>query len=124
MTVILTEKAALRLRTFLRASNAEDSNAPRKAVRLGVGDGGCSGYEYKMNITSESAPDDLVFEEDKVLFYIDKASAPLLEGIQIDFVDGLTESGFKFSNPNATDSCGCGKSFKVGDCSPAGVPCS
>ncbi|XWK91203.1 MAG: iron-sulfur cluster assembly accessory protein [Phormidium sp.] len=124
MTVILTEKAALRLRTFLRASNAEDPSAPRKAVRLGVGDGGCSGYEYKMNITSESAPDDLVFEEDKVLFYIDKASAPLLEGIQIDFVDGLTESGFKFSNPNATDSCGCGKSFKVGDCSPAGVPCS
>lgn len=124
MTVILTEKAALRLRTFLRASNAEDSSAPRKAVRLAVGDGGCSGYEYKMNITSESAPDDLVFEEDKVLFFIDKTSAPLLEGIQIDFVDGLTESGFKFSNPNATDSCGCGKSFKVGDCSPAGVPCS
>ncbi|MFB2834154.1 HesB/IscA family protein [Floridanema evergladense] len=124
MTVILTEKAALRLRTFLRASNAEDPSAPRKAVRLGVGDGGCSGYEYKMNITSESAPDDLVFEEDKVLFYIDKASAPLLEGIQIDFVDGLTESGFKFSNPNATDSCGCGKSFKVGDCTPAGTSCS
>ena len=124
MTVILTEKAALRLRTFLRASNAEDPSAPRKAVRLAVGDGGCSGYEYKMNITSESAPDDLVFEEDKVLFFIDKTSAPLLEGIQIDFVDGLTESGFKFSNPNATDSCGCGKSFKVGDCSPAGVPCS
>ncbi|MFB2898599.1 HesB/IscA family protein [Aerosakkonemataceae cyanobacterium BLCC-F50] len=124
MTVTLTEKAALRLRTFLRASNAEDPSAPRKAVRLGVGDGGCSGYEYKMNITSESAPDDLVFEEDKVLFYIDKASAPLLEGIQIDFVDGLTESGFKFSNPNATDSCGCGKSFKVGDCTPAGTSCS
>jgi iron-sulfur cluster assembly protein len=124
MTVILTEKAALRLRTFLRASNAEDPSAPRKAVRLGVGDGGCSGYEYKMNITSESSPDDLVFEEDKVLFYIDKASAPLLEGIQIDFVDGLTESGFKFSNPNATDSCGCGKSFKVGDCTPAGTSCS
>ncbi|MFB2877890.1 HesB/IscA family protein [Floridanema aerugineum] len=124
MSVILTEKAALRLRTFLRASNAEDPSAPRKAVRLGVGDGGCSGYEYKMNITSESSPDDLVFEEDKVLFYIDKASAPLLEGIQIDFVDGLTESGFKFSNPNATDSCGCGKSFKVGDCTPAGTSCS
>ncbi|MBE9229700.1 iron-sulfur cluster assembly accessory protein [Phormidium sp. LEGE 05292] len=124
MTVILTEKAALRLRTFLRASNAEDPSAPRKAVRLAVGDGGCSGYEYKMNITSESAPDDLVFEEDKVLFFIDKTSAPLLEGIQIDFVDGLTESGFKFSNPNATDSCGCGKSFKVGDCTPAGTSCS
>lgn len=124
MSVILTEKAALRLRTFLRASNAEDPSAPRKAVRLAVGDGGCSGYEYKMNITSEAAADDLVFEEDKVLFYIDKTSAPLLEGIQIDFVDGLTESGFKFSNPNATDSCGCGKSFKVGDCTPAGTSCS
>ncbi|MFB2939287.1 HesB/IscA family protein [Aerosakkonemataceae cyanobacterium BLCC-F154] len=124
MTVNLTEKAAFRLRTFLRASNAEDPTAARKAVRLAVGDGGCSGYEYKMNITSESAPDDLVIEEDSVLFYIDKESAPLLEGIVIDFVDGLTESGFKFLNPNATESCGCGKSFKVGDCSPAGVPCS
>jgi iron-sulfur cluster assembly protein len=124
MTVNLTEKAAFRLRTFLRASNAENPSSPQKAVRLGVGDGGCSGYEYKMNITSETAPDDLVFEEDNVLFYVDKESAPLLEGIVIDFVDGLTESGFKFSNPNATDSCGCGKSFKVGDCTPAGTSCS
>jgi len=124
MTVNLTEKAAFRLRNFLRASNAENPGSPPKAVRLAVGDGGCSGYEYKMNITSDAAADDLVLEEDNVLFYIDKQSAPLLEGIVIDFVDGLTESGFKFINPNATESCGCGKSFKVGDCGPAGVPCS
>jgi iron-sulfur cluster assembly protein len=123
MTVTLTDIAAFRLRTFLRASSAEDGT--RKGVRLAVSDGGCSGYEYKMEITSTPSSDDLIEEsEDKVLFFIDRQSAPLIEGIVIDFVDGLVESGFKFLNPNATDTCGCGKSFKVGDCGPAGVPCS
>jgi iron-sulfur cluster assembly protein len=122
MAVKMTEVAAFRLRTFLKAGNAQEGTS--KGVRLAVADGGCSGYEYKMEITSTPKPDDLVFEEDKVLFYIDAQSAPLIDGMVIDFVDGLVESGFKFLNPNATDSCGCGKSFKVGDCTPAGVPCS
>jgi iron-sulfur cluster assembly protein len=123
MTVNLTEVAAFRIRTFLRGSSNQDGT--QKGVRLAVADGGCSGYEYKMEITSTPKPDDLVVEnEDKVLFFIDRESAPLIEGMVIDFVDGLVESGFKFTNPNATDTCGCGKSFKVGDCTPAGVPCS
>lgn len=63
-------------------------------------------------------------QQGKLQIYIDAQSAPLLEGVVIDFVDGLLESGFKFSNPNATDTCGCGKSFQAGDCTPAGVPCS
>lgn len=122
MTVNLTEIAAFRIRTFLKGSSAQEGT--RKGVRLAVADGGCSGYEYKMEITSTPKPDDLVVEEDALLFYIDRQSAPLIEGIVIDFVDGLTESGFKFLNPNATDTCGCGKSFKVGDCTPTGVSCS
>ncbi len=123
MTVKLTEVAAFRIRTFLRGSSNQEGT--QKGVRLAVSDGGCSGYEYKMEITSTPKPDDLVVEnEDKVLFFIDRESAPLIEGMVIDFVDGLVESGFKFTNPNATDTCGCGKSFKVGDCTPAGVSCS
>lgn len=124
MKINLTEKAAFRLRTFLKATDNQETTSTRKAVRLAVVDGGCSGYEYKINITKDSNPDDLVVDEDKVLFYIDPKSAPLLEGIVIDFVESLTEAGFKFINPNATEACGCGKSFKAGDCTPSGVSCS
>ncbi|WP_026098355.1 HesB/IscA family protein [Kamptonema formosum] len=124
MALSLTEKAAFRLRTFLRSSRAQEETPTPVGVRLAVVDGGCSGYEYSLDITSTPKPDDVVFEEDKVLFYIDRQSAPLLEGIVIDFVEGLTQSGFKFLNPNATESCGCGKSFKAGDCTPAAAPCS
>ncbi|MBD2212266.1 iron-sulfur cluster assembly accessory protein [Nostoc linckia FACHB-104] len=123
MTVTLTEKAEFRLRAFLVGS-APDSNVATKGVRISVKDGGCSGYEYGMEITSKPQPDDLVIQQGKVQLYVDAQSAPLLEGVVIDFVDGVMDSGFKFSNPNATDSCGCGKSFKAGDCTPNGVPCS
>lgn len=124
MKVNLTEKAAFRLRNFLKATAAQDTTPVTRGVRLSLGDGGCSGYEYKMDITTQPQTNDLVFEEDTVLFYVDPTSAPLLEGLVIDFVDGLVESGFKFINPNATDTCGCGKSFTAGDCTPAAVPCS
>lgn len=122
MTVTLTEKAEFRLWAFLRGS-APDANTPTKGIRISVKDGGCSGYEYAMDITSKPQPDDVVIEQGNVMIYVDAKSAPLVEGIVIDFVEGVMESGFKFINPNATDTCGCGKSFKAGDCTPNGVPC-
>ncbi|QZZ18644.1 iron-sulfur cluster assembly accessory protein [Leptothermofonsia sichuanensis E412] len=122
MTVFLTEIAELRLRTFLQGS-AKGENPTQRGVRVSVTDGGCSGYQYALDITSEPKPDD-VLQEGRVRVYIDRQSAPLLDGVLINYVEGLTQSGFKFSNPNATESCGCGQSFKAGDCSPAGVPCS
>ncbi len=123
MTVILTEIAAFRLRNFLRGSATNEPQTP-KGIRVAVVDGGCSGYEYALNIASTPNADDLVFEQDKVPIYIDPKSAPLLNGVVIDFVESLTQSGFKFSNPNATDTCGCGKSFQAGDCTPTATPCS
>ncbi|MBD2433656.1 MULTISPECIES: HesB/IscA family protein [Fischerella] len=123
MTVTLTEKAEFRLRAFL-AGSAPDTNGATKGIRISVKDGGCSGYEYAMDVTSQPKPDDLVIQQGKVILYVDAKSAPLLEGIVIDFIDGVMEGGFKFINPNATETCGCGKSFKTGDCSSAGVPCS
>ncbi|PSM45585.1 iron-sulfur cluster assembly accessory protein [Chroococcidiopsis sp. CCALA 051] len=123
MTLTLTEVAEFRLRTFLQATSKEDNSAQR-GIRVAVEDGGCSGYQYSLNIASTPRADDLVVEQGKLRIYIDSQSAPLLEGVVIDFVDSLLESGFKFSNPNATDTCGCGKSFQAGDCTPAGVPCS
>jgi iron-sulfur cluster assembly protein len=122
MTVTLTEKAEFKLRSMLRGSASD--NTLTKALRISVKDGGCSGYEYAMDITNHPQPDDLVIEQGKVLIYVDAKSAPLLNGVVIDFVEGMIESGFKFINPNATDTCGCGKSFKAGDCPPQGVPCS
>ncbi|MBR8835511.1 MAG: iron-sulfur cluster assembly accessory protein [Stigonema ocellatum SAG 48.90 = DSM 106950] len=123
MTVTLTEKAEFRLRAFLHSSGS-DTNTPTKGIRISVKDGGCNGYEYAMDVTSKPQPDDLVSEQGKVLVYVDAKSAALLDGVVVDFVEGVMESGFKFTNPKATDTCGCGKSFKAGDCTPQGVPCN
>jgi iron-sulfur cluster assembly protein len=122
MTLTLTEKAEFRLRAFILGSAPSENSAP-KGIRVSVKDGGCSGYEYALDVTTPQ-DDDLVTEQGKVRVYIDKKSAPLLEGVVIDYVEGLVESGFKFSNPNATDTCGCGKSFQAGDCTPTATPCS
>jgi iron-sulfur cluster assembly protein len=121
MSIILTEKAELRLRTFLKGTG---DRTTEKGIRLGVKDGGCNGYQYTLDITNKQKPDDIVEQLGKVRVYIDPQSAPLLNGVVVDYVDGLLESGFKFENPNATGSCGCGQSFQAGDCTPAAVPCS
>ena len=122
MSIILTEKAELRLRAFLKGS--ADRAVPDKGIRLGVKDGGCNGYQYTLDVTSIQKPDDIVEQIGKVRVYVDPQSAPLLNGVVVDYVDGLLESGFKFENPNATGSCGCGQSFQAGECTPAAVPCS
>lgn len=123
MTVSFTEKAAFRLRTFLRAS-ADSETSTEKGVRVGIIDGGCNGYEYTLEIVGQPNFEDLVFEQDRLHIYVDPKSAPLLQGIVIDFAESLTEAGFIFKNPNATNTCGCGKSFSAGDCTPSAVPCS
>lgn len=121
MAIVLTEKAAFRLRGFLQGSA---KNNAEKGIRVAVLDGGCGGYEYSLDVATKRNPDDLVFEQDKVRLYVDPQSALLLDGVVIDFFESLTQSGFKFVNPNASSTCGCGKSFSVGECPPPGVPCS
>lgn len=121
MTITLTEKAEFRLRAFLQSSNAP---SPDKGIRVGVNDGGCNGYQYTLDIVQNANPNDLIEQQGKIRIYVDPNNTHLLNGVVIDFVEGLLESGFKFSNPNATDTCGCGKSFQAGECTPAGVPCS
>ncbi|MBD1843934.1 iron-sulfur cluster assembly accessory protein [Cyanobacteria bacterium FACHB-63] len=121
MTVILTEKAEFRLRAFLQGAANPSAD---KGIRVGVSDGGCSGYQYTLDIANEAKPDDLIEQQGRVRVYVDRQVAPLINGVVIDFVEGLMDSGFKFSNPNATESCGCGQSFQAGDCTPAAVPCS
>ncbi|MEO1561085.1 MAG: iron-sulfur cluster assembly accessory protein [Cyanobacteria bacterium J06632_19] len=123
MSISLTEAAAQRLSSFLQ-DTATGENGKPKGIRVSAKDGGCNGYEYAMNTTSKPAADDLVVEQDGITIYVDAKSAPLLEGMVIDFIEGMMESGFKFTNPNATSTCGCGKSFEAGDCTPAGTPCN
>ncbi|NMF84497.1 iron-sulfur cluster assembly accessory protein [Nodosilinea sp. P-1105] len=121
MAITLTELAELRLRTFLRGT---PNYTPDRGIRLAVKDGGCNGYEYDIKIANAPKPDDQVLESGSLKVFVDPTSWPLLDGIVVDYIDSLLESGFKFTNPNATDTCSCGKSFQAGNCSPAGVPCS
>lgn len=123
MTVTLTEVAELRFRTFLRGT-AQASEFPDRGIRVSVKDGGCNGYEYALNIIDTPSEDDLPVESSVVPVYVDRNSATLLKGVVIDYVEDLMQGGFKFSNPNATDTCGCGQSFQAGDCTPTGTPCS
>lgn len=106
--ITLTERAAKAARRFIRGSDA-----PATALRLAVSGGGCSGFQYDMSLAAAPTADDTVVEAHGVQVLLDPASAQLLQGVTVDFVDTLTESGFTFHNPNATASCGCGKSFSA-----------
>jgi iron-sulfur cluster assembly accessory protein len=83
------------------------------ALRIAVTDGGCSGYSYKLDFDNQQRSDDVVIDRDGVRIYIDHGSAPYLAGMVVDFVGGLYGGGFKFTNPNATATCGCGTSFSA-----------
>ncbi|MFW6296400.1 MAG: iron-sulfur cluster assembly accessory protein [Halothece sp.] len=122
MTVYLTEKAAFRLRSFIRAS--ADETKTERGIRVAVVNGGCNGFEYALDIVDHPEADDLIYEQDKVKIYVDPQSLPLLEGVVVDFVESVIQSGFTFENPNATDGCSCGKSFSAADCTPIALPCS
>ncbi|MEM9762284.1 MAG: iron-sulfur cluster assembly accessory protein [Pseudomonadota bacterium] len=80
-------------------------------LRVMVQDGGCAGLKYGMALELEAQPDDAVIAADGITVLIDPTSAEHLAGTTIDFVTKLEGSGFVFNNPNASRSCGCGKSF-------------
>jgi iron-sulfur cluster assembly accessory protein len=84
-------------------------------LRVGVQGGGCSGFSYNMVavLEAEINPDWNLFEFDTLRVYVDQMSAMYLEGTQIDYVDGLNGTGFKFNNPRVKSTCGCGQSFSV-----------
>lgn len=104
----LTESAVAQIKKLV----ARDARA-NCGLRIAVTDGGCSGYSYKLDFDNQQRPDDLVLDRDGVTLYIDDGSAPYLAGTVIDFVGGLYGGGFKFTNPNATATCGCGTSFSA-----------
>jgi iron-sulfur cluster assembly accessory protein len=82
-------------------------------IRVGVVGGGCSGFQYSMDFENAAKDGDLSFEQDGVRLYIDPMSTMYLQNVTVDYVVGLQGAGFKFSNPNAKTTCGCGSSFST-----------
>ena len=107
MAISLTESAAQRVQHFLR------ERGQGAGLRLGVRETGCSGFAYVLNYADDLGPDDVMFTDQGVRVYVDKASLPLIDGTVVDFVkQGLNEA-FRFRNPNVKGECGCGESFSI-----------
>jgi len=107
--VVLTEVAVERFRGVMR----QEKLGADYGVRLSVSSGGCSGMSYAMGFENQARPDDTVLEQDGLKLFVDPQSVPYLAGVTIDYVVGLHKEGFKFENPKATRTCGCGESFGV-----------
>jgi len=105
----ITERAAKEIRRIV----ADQSLGPATALRVGVKGGGCSGFSYTLGFDDQIAEVDQVTELEGIRIVCDPKSFLYLNGTQIDFEDNLMGRGFKFGNPNATKSCGCGESFSV-----------
>jgi len=104
--IYLTDSA---IEAIKLAIKEEGSNGD--GLRVSVVGGGCSGYQYNLDFENESRMGDLVLDFSGVSIYVDPVSVGYLKGTVIDHVSGLNGSGFKFSNPNAKRTCGCGSSF-------------
>ncbi len=108
LMINVTENAVRQLQSLL-SETAEDSP---KGLRVQVAKGGCSGLHYEMTL-DEKRDGDAVVERDGMQFFIDGDSVPYVRGATLDFCDGLTGTGFRVVNPNASRTCGCGSSFET-----------
>jgi len=106
--MILTPKAISAVEKFIKGSDSAVAG-----LRIAIFGGGCSGFQYGVTLEEAKNEDDTVLEFGEVTLLVDPLSAPLLEGVTVDFVDSLNGSGFKFDNPNASTSCACGSSFSA-----------
>ena len=104
----LTDNAVQQIKKLL----ARDKRSG-DGLRISITDGGCSGFSYKLDFEKEQRPGDIVVIFDELRVFLDPNSIPYLKGTVIDFVAGLYGGGFKFTNPNATGTCGCGTSFSA-----------
>lgn len=80
-------------------------------LRIIVDQGGCSGLQYMLGLETSARTDDRIYDFGDVKVFVDPHSLPIIDGLQIDFIESLETSGFIFDNPNARDVCSCGKSF-------------
>ncbi|MCB9523012.1 MAG: iron-sulfur cluster insertion protein ErpA [Myxococcales bacterium] len=106
--ISLTENAATKVKAMLA-----ERESPTEGLRVGVKGGGCSGFTYFLEFAEGANKGDRELDSHGVKLFVDSKSYLYLMGTQVDFVDGLAGSGFKFENPNARRTCGCGESFSV-----------
>jgi iron-sulfur cluster assembly accessory protein len=106
--VILTEKAVAMIKSTMESEALTDSG-----LRVAVVGGGCSGFQYSLDLEKEPKAGDLHFEQDGIRLYIDPMSTQYLAGTTVDYVETAYQSGFSFTNPQAKNTCGCGSSFSV-----------
>ena len=106
--VTITDRAASQIARLMASGG-------KKGLRIGVKKGGCAGMEYTMDYVDEVDPHDEVVETGEARVMIAPMAQMFLFGTEIDYEVALLESGFKFSNPNVADACGCGESIKFKD---------
>ena len=106
--VLLTDSAAKRIHVLREKEG--DANLMLRVTIMG---GGCSGFQYAIELTAEKNADDVTFEKDGAVLITDDVSLPFLNNAEIDYVSDMMKSAFKIRNPNAAAGCGCGKSFSV-----------
>ncbi len=106
--ITLSEKAADRIKEIMSKDNNKSIG-----VRVGVKSGGCAGMSYIMEYTQEANPNDEIIEEKGVKVFIDSSAIMYLLGTEMDYKKEEFSSNFVFKNPNETERCGCGESFKV-----------
>ena len=107
MAISISENAASKIRSLISGSDKSSGG-----LRVKVVGGGCSGLQYKMDLDVER-PGDKVFGNDEAKILVDRKSFLYLNGTELDYNDGLMQSGFTLRNPNVKRSCGCGASFTV-----------
>lgn len=106
--IAITDKAAEAIKAIMQKEGLGDH-----ALRVAVVGGGCSGMSYRLNFEKDVTGDDKVYEDKGVRVIIDTKSHLFLNGMTLDYTDGLNGSGFNFVNPNAKSTCGCGSSFSA-----------
>jgi len=106
--VSFTQKAVEMVRAAI-----EQEGLAGHGIRIGVAGGGCSGFQYTMDFENDPKDGDIVLDQEGLKLFVDPMSAMYLQGVTVDYVQGLQGAGFKFINPNAKNTCGCGSSFSA-----------
>ena len=104
--ITLTPKAVDKVKEILASEEKPDWG-----LRVGLKQGGCSGFSYSLGLEEKPDTSDVVVEMEGLKVFVNESYKELVIGIELDFEDDLSGQGFKFNNPNAVRSCGCGKSF-------------
>ena len=104
--ITVTDAAAAERQRSMEAQDKQDM-----ALRIAVFPGGCAGMQYGLSLDSEGQPGDEEFVSGGIRLVVGRQDLPMVTGMQVDYVQSVSGSGFKVENPNANESCGCGSSF-------------